>query len=79
MSTVDVDSRGRIYLPKDMREEHGDKFKIVQLESGIKLIPIDEDPVEGLRKAMNAGKDVDLEALSDKVEESAREELSEEF
>jgi len=79
MSTVDVDSRGRIYLPKDMREEHGDKFKIVQLESGIKLIPIDEDPIEGLKKAMNSGKDVDLEDLSDKVEEAAREELSEEF
>lgn len=78
MSTVDVDSRGRIYIPKKMREEHGEKFKIVELDSGIKLVPIDDNPVEGLKDAMNGAEDVEIEDLGSKVGEAARKEAVEE-
>jgi len=79
MSAVDVDSRGRIYIPKEMREKHGEKFKIVELESGIKLIPVADDPVECLKQAMNGAEDIDIDNLSEEVEEAAKQELKEEF
>jgi AbrB family looped-hinge helix DNA binding protein len=79
MSTVDVDSRGRVYLPKEIRERHGEKFKVIELESGIKLIPLDEDPVEGLKEAMKDAEDMELEDLSEKAGEKAREELREDL
>ncbi len=79
MSTVDVDGRGRIYIPKEMREHHGERFKIVELNSGIKLIPVPDDPIEGLKEAMNGAEDLDIENLSEEVVEAAREELEEEF
>jgi len=79
MSTVDVDGRGRVYIPKEMRDRHGEKFKIVELDSGIKLIPVSEDPIKGLKEAMNSAEGVEIENLSDEVEEAAKEELKEEF
>jgi AbrB family looped-hinge helix DNA binding protein len=77
MSTVDVDSRGRVYIPKEMREDLGDSFKIVKVESGIKLIPLDDDPVEGLKEALNHGENLDVEDLD--IEEKVRKELKEDL
>ena len=79
MSTVDVDSRGRVYIPKDMREDLGERFKIVKLESGIKLIPVSKDPVEGLKDALNSAEDIEVEDVSSRTEEKAREEVKEDF
>jgi len=78
MSTVDVDSRGRIYIPKEMRDELGEKFRVVKLESSIKLIPVDEDPVEGLKKATGGAKDVDTQDLNEEVDEEMMKEIEEE-
>lgn len=47
-----IDERGRIYLPKDVRERFGDQYRIVELPGHVALFPVDEDPVEGLRKAV---------------------------
>ncbi len=49
MSEVALDDRGRLTIPKEIREEYGDRYRIVQLHSGIKLIPIAEDPLSALR------------------------------
>jgi bifunctional DNA-binding transcriptional regulator/antitoxin component of YhaV-PrlF toxin-antitoxin module len=57
-----TDERGRIYLPKDVRERFGNRYRIVELPSHVALFPVDEDPLEGLRAAVgNAfiGKEVD--------------------
>lgn len=54
-------------------------FKIVELESGIKLIPVADNSVEGLKEAMNGAEDIDIENLSEEIDEAAREELKEEF
>jgi AbrB family looped-hinge helix DNA binding protein len=75
MSTVDVDSRGRVYLPKEIREKHGEKFKVIELESGIKLVPVSEDPVEGLKEAMGELKDVSPEEFEEAVREEAKEQI----
>ena len=79
MSTVNVDSRGRVYIPKEMREEFGDKFKIIKTDSGIKLIPLDDDPVKGLSKAMQGAEEIELDELDQSVEEKARKEVKDDF
>jgi hypothetical protein len=47
-----TDHRGRIYLPKDIRERFGDRYRIVELPSHVALFPVDEDPLDGLRAAV---------------------------
>lgn len=57
-----TDERGRIYLPKEVRERYGEEFRVVQMPSHVALIPIDDDPLEGLRDAVGdalQGKDID--------------------
>ena len=49
MSGVTLDDRGRLTLPKEMREGYGDHYHIVQIHDGIKLIPVAEDPLDALR------------------------------
>lgn len=59
MSESTVDDRGRLYLPKDVREKYGDRYRIVRLESGVKLVPVADDPLEALREEFG---DVDKSA-----------------
>jgi len=47
-----TDERGRIYLPKEIRERFGDQYRIVELPTHVALFPVDEDPLEGLRTAV---------------------------
>jgi len=49
MSEVTLDDRGRLTLPKEMRERYGDRYHIVELHDGIKLIPVSESPLDALR------------------------------
>lgn len=75
-----TDDRGRIYIPKEIRERFGDQYRIVELPSHVALFPVDEDPMEGLRAAVGdafEGKDVDelkadaRDATSKEVEDEA--------
>lgn len=61
MSDVTLDDRGRLTLPKEIRERYGDRYRVVETRDRIRLVPIADDPLEALR-----------EEFSD-VEESARE------
>lgn len=70
-----TDERGRIYLPKDVRERFGDQYRIVELPSHVALFPVDEDPLEGLRSAVG---DAFEGADSDQLKEEAREVISRE-
>lgn len=70
-----TDERGRIYLPKDVRDRFGDRYRIVELPSHVALFPVDEDPLDGLRAAVGdafEGKDVA------ELKEEAREGISRE-
>jgi len=49
MSDATLDDRGRLTLPKEMRERYGDHYRIVQVHDGIKLIPVADDPLDALR------------------------------
>ena len=50
MSETSLDDRGRLTLPKEVRERYGDRYHIVELHDGIKLIPIEDDPLDALRE-----------------------------
>lgn len=47
--SVETDSRGRLYLPSELREKYGEKFHIVEYADRLELIPIDEDPLQAVR------------------------------
>ncbi|MFC6837602.1 AbrB/MazE/SpoVT family DNA-binding domain-containing protein [Halomarina ordinaria] len=49
MSDATLDDRGRLTLPKELRERYGDRYHIVDLHDGIKLVPVADDPLEALR------------------------------
>ncbi|MGM0397808.1 MAG: AbrB/MazE/SpoVT family DNA-binding domain-containing protein [Halobacteriota archaeon] len=77
-----TDDRGRIYLPKDVRERFGDQYRIVELPGHVALFPVDDDPVEGLREAVGdafAGTDVgDLTAeIREKIDDEVANESEE--
>ena len=65
MSAVTLDDRGRLTVPKELREQFGDQYRLVQLHDGIKLVPIAADPLEALRTEFA---DVDMSAESLRTE-----------
>jgi len=67
MSETTLDSRGRLTLPKELRERYGDRYRIVQLHDGIKLIPVADDPLDALRQEF-AG----VEKTADELRENGR-------
>jgi bifunctional DNA-binding transcriptional regulator/antitoxin component of YhaV-PrlF toxin-antitoxin module len=71
---VQTDERGRVTIPKGVRDRYGEKFRLVELDSGIKLVPIPDDPLEELRAAAS---DELREAALDDLEEAARKEVRE--
>ncbi len=68
MSDTSLDDRGRLTLPKEVRERYGDRYYIVQLHDGIKLIPVDDDPLDALRDEF-----AEVEKSADELREEARE------
>jgi bifunctional DNA-binding transcriptional regulator/antitoxin component of YhaV-PrlF toxin-antitoxin module len=71
---VRTDERGRVTIPKEVRDRYGEKFRLVELNSGIKLVPIPDDPLAELRAAAS---DELREASLGDLEEAAREEARE--
>ncbi|WP_138007723.1 AbrB/MazE/SpoVT family DNA-binding domain-containing protein [Halalkalirubrum salinum] len=70
-----TDERGRIYLPKEIRDRFGDQYRIVELPSHVALFPVDADPVEGLRAAVgDAFAETDVDELKTGVRESIAQE-----
>jgi len=45
------DKRGRITIPSELRERFGERYRVVALVDGIKLVPIPDDPIATLREA----------------------------
>lgn len=68
MSEATLDDRGRLTLPKEIRERYGDHYHIVELHDGIKLVPVSEEPLEALREEFAA-----VEKTATELREKARE------
>lgn len=67
MSEVSLDGRGRLTLPKEVRERFGEHYQVVQLEDGVKLIPIAEDPLGALRDEFD-----DVDKAAEELRREAR-------
>jgi len=75
-----ADERGRIYLPKDVRDRYGDRYRIVELPTHVVLLPIDDDPIEGVHEAVgDAFDDIDHDDLSETTIAGAKAELDAEI
>ncbi|WP_224214638.1 AbrB/MazE/SpoVT family DNA-binding domain-containing protein [Natrinema longum] len=48
-SGITTDERGRITIPKAVRERFGERYRLVELEDDIKLMPVPDDPLESHR------------------------------
>lgn len=74
-----TDDRGRIYLPKSVRDRFGDEYRIVELPNHVALFPVDENPLEGVRAAVgDAFEGDDVDDLKDAARESIRNEARDE-
>lgn len=73
MSDVTLDDRGRLTLPKELREEYGERYHLVQIHDGIKLVPIADDPLDALRDEF-AAVDKSAETLRAEARETALDE-----
>ncbi|MFY4815539.1 AbrB/MazE/SpoVT family DNA-binding domain-containing protein [Halorubrum salsamenti] len=77
--TTETDDRGRIYLSKDLRDRHGERFRVVDLPSRSVLVPVDDDPLQAVRESVGPafeGKDIDEfreDARAANAEEARRE------
>jgi bifunctional DNA-binding transcriptional regulator/antitoxin component of YhaV-PrlF toxin-antitoxin module len=67
MSEATLDGRGRLTLPKEIRERYGDHYHIVQLHDGIKLIPLEENPLDALRSEF-----ADVEKTTEELRQDGR-------
>lgn len=68
MSEVRLDDRGRLTLPKEIRERYGERYHIVQLRDGIKLVPVEDDPLDALRSEFS-----DVEKSAEDLRRDGRE------
>lgn len=49
---TETDDRGRLYLPRELRDRHGERFRVVDFPSRVVLIPVDDDPLGAVRDAI---------------------------
>jgi len=71
-----ADDRGRIYLPKDVRDRYGDRYRIVERPTHVVLLPVDDDPVEGIQDAVgDAFADIDPDDIADESIATAKAEI----
>ncbi|SIR94230.1 hypothetical protein SAMN05421858_4720 [Haladaptatus litoreus] len=70
--TTKTDERGRLYLSKDLRARYGERFHVVEYQDRIELVPVDEDPLEGLREAVgDAFEDKSVDELRQEARDQA--------
>lgn len=73
---VQTDDHGRLYLPKDLREKHGERFRVLDLPHRVILIPIDDDPLQAVRDSIgDRFADRPLEAIRDEIQADAKAEV----
>lgn len=49
--TVELDGQGRLTIPHPIREKYSGRFRIFEVDGRIVLVPLCEDPIDGLQEA----------------------------
>jgi len=70
-----IDSKGRLYIPKKMREKLGNEVYLVEMDNGIIVIPKPKDPVKELEEIGKSLPDKPIEELKKEILKQAMEEL----
>lgn len=70
--SAETDRQGRLYLPKEVREEYGEKYHIVTYEDKIELVPVADDPLNAVRTAAGELADAPIEEIREDIEEAAK-------
>jgi len=63
-------SDGRIYLSKELRDEYGDHFRLVERGDRLVLVPVADDPLAALREEFE-GVEGSVRELRDRAREDA--------
>lgn len=78
MTEVATDERGRVTIPKKIRDRFGERYRVIELQDGIKLLPVPADPVTALREASSEElKQASMDELQNAAREEAREQTDE--
>ncbi|MDJ1433698.1 AbrB/MazE/SpoVT family DNA-binding domain-containing protein [Halostagnicola sp. A-GB9-2] len=78
--TVGADDQGRVVIPYEIREKHGDRYRVVERRDRVELIPLNDDPIEGLRDAVgDAFDDTSIEEIKRESRETAQEDALDEL
>lgn len=66
-----TDEQGRLYIPKELREEYGDEFHVVTHADRIELVPVAEDSMEAVRESAGELHDASVEEVRSDAEAAA--------
>jgi len=73
---IKVDKKGRVYLPKEVRDKFkSEEFFLVTLPSGILLVPRVDDPLKALEEEGKKLPNVDIKVLRKVIREEAEKEV----
>jgi bifunctional DNA-binding transcriptional regulator/antitoxin component of YhaV-PrlF toxin-antitoxin module len=67
MPDATLDDRGRLTLPKRVRERYGDRYRVVESHDGIELVPVADDLLDALRDEF-----ADVSSTSAELRDGAR-------
>ncbi|MDK2781764.1 MAG: hypothetical protein PWR13_792 [Archaeoglobi archaeon] len=70
-----VDDRGRVCIPKPLREKIGKEVFVVETREGILLIPKPQDPVKELEEIGKQLPEKSVKELRREIESAAMEEI----
>ncbi|WP_457590711.1 AbrB/MazE/SpoVT family DNA-binding domain-containing protein [Geoglobus sp.] len=70
-----VDDRGRVYLPKQVRDRVGREVFVIEVKDGVLLIPKPSDPFKELEELGKKLPDRPVRELRREIEDLAMEEV----
>lgn len=71
------DDRGRLYLPKCVREKYGDRFYFVEMDGEIRLVPKPTHPLKELEELGKLLPKRKIWELKKEIQEEAEKEVEE--
>lgn len=75
MVTAQCDKKGRLYLRESIRSTYGERFRIVEANDRLILIPIPEDPVAELERLGQPIRRLSLRSLKKSIRDAAKREV----